>query len=165
MNTDTDDRVEIEKQNEAVLGDQASRYRSAITALMCDGVFCADPNPEFGMAHDLKMAIGARVRAARKRTGMTQEALAAAISKTAESVFNIERGRQLPMLDTLADLAAALGLPLSDLVVDPRPSPMPGRKRLALEATLTEHICTMDDRLLAIAVEQVGILSRTSAKS
>jgi hypothetical protein len=42
MTNDTDDRLEIEKQNEAVLGDQASRYRSAITALMCDGVFCAE---------------------------------------------------------------------------------------------------------------------------
>ncbi len=42
MKTETDDRVEIEKQNETVFGDQASRYRSAITALMCDGVFCAE---------------------------------------------------------------------------------------------------------------------------
>lgn len=42
MDIDTDDRLEIEQQNEAVLGDQASRYRSAITALMCDGVFCAE---------------------------------------------------------------------------------------------------------------------------
>ena len=42
MNGDTDDRLEIEKQHETVFGDQASRYRSAITALMCDGVFCAE---------------------------------------------------------------------------------------------------------------------------
>jgi hypothetical protein len=42
MNGDTDDRLEIEKQYETVFGDQASRYRSAITALMCDGVFCAE---------------------------------------------------------------------------------------------------------------------------
>ena len=117
------------------------------------------------MGQDLKMLIGARVQAARKRAGFTQEALAAAINKTAESVSNIERGRQLPMLDTLADLAAALGLPLSDLVADTRSGPSPGRKRLALEATLLEHVRVMDDGLLAIAVEQVGILSRTSAKS
>ncbi len=42
MDIDTDDRVEIEKQQEEVFGDQQNRYRSAITALMCDGVFCAE---------------------------------------------------------------------------------------------------------------------------
>lgn len=42
MSVDTDDRIEIEKQNEAVYGDQGERYRSAITALLCDGVFCAE---------------------------------------------------------------------------------------------------------------------------
>ena len=41
MEIDTDERTEIEQQNEAVLGDQEARYRSAITALTCDGVFCA----------------------------------------------------------------------------------------------------------------------------
>lgn len=123
-----------------------------------------NPNPGFGMTSDLKMAIGARVQAARKRAGLTQEALAAAISKTAESVSNIERGRQLPMLDTLADLAAALGLPLSELVTDRKPTNGTSRRRLQLEASLTEHIRDMDDTMLAIAVDQVGVLSRTSTK-
>ncbi|HCJ28271.1 MAG TPA: hypothetical protein DHV63_02995 [Pseudomonas sp.] len=123
------------------------------------------PNPEFGMAHDLKMAIGARVHAARKRANLTQEGLAAAISKTAESVSYIERGRQLPTLETLADLAAALGLPLSELVDEPTKRHGAGRRRLQLEASLIEHIRGMDDAMLAIAVEQVAILSRTSAKT
>ena len=42
MDVDTDDRPAIERQNEIVLGDQEERYRSAITALLCDGVFCAE---------------------------------------------------------------------------------------------------------------------------
>ena len=68
------------------------------------------------------------------------------------------------MLDTLADLAAALGLPLSELVGDPKVTRGIGRKRLQLEADLIAHIRTMDDVMLAIAVDQVAILSRTSAK-
>lgn len=42
MDQDTDDRTEIERDQEEVLGSQAERYRSAITALLCDGVFCAE---------------------------------------------------------------------------------------------------------------------------
>lgn len=42
MDIDTDDRTEIEKDQQEVLGTQAERYRSAITALLCDGEFCAE---------------------------------------------------------------------------------------------------------------------------
>lgn len=42
MALDTDDRTELEKQHETVYGSQEARYRSAITALLCDGVFCAE---------------------------------------------------------------------------------------------------------------------------
>lgn len=37
-----DGRPEAERQQENVFGDQQERYRSAITALLCDGVFCTD---------------------------------------------------------------------------------------------------------------------------
>lgn len=112
----------------------------------------------------LKLEIGARVQAARKRSGLTQEALAAAINKTPESVSNIERGRQLPMLDTLSDLATALGIGLSDLVPGNSHVTARGRKRLQLEAILSEHVRTMDDDLLAVAVEQIAVLSRSSRR-
>lgn len=115
------------------------------------------------MADDLKLTVGARVHAARKRSGMTQEVLAAAIGKTPESISNIERGRQLPMLDTLADLANALGVPLAELVASADRSPARTSRRLRLEAKLAEHIRGMDDGLLATAVDQVGILARTTA--
>ena len=47
---------------------------------------------------DLKERLSTTVQLARKRLGMTQEELAAAIERTPESVSNIERGRQLPSL-------------------------------------------------------------------
>lgn len=40
--TDVDNRPAIEQQNEQIFGEQDGRYRSAITALLCDGVFCAE---------------------------------------------------------------------------------------------------------------------------
>jgi DNA-binding XRE family transcriptional regulator len=49
---------------------------------------------------DLKEYLSATVQLARKRLGMTQEEQAAGIGRTPDSVSNIERGRQLPSLDT-----------------------------------------------------------------
>ena len=46
------------------------------------------------------------MQAARRRAGLTQEALAALIARTPESVSNIERGRQLSTIETLVDLGA-----------------------------------------------------------
>lgn len=115
------------------------------------------------MADDLKVPVGARVHAARKRSGMTQEALAAAIGKTPESISNIERGRQLPMLDTLADLGAALGVPLTELVENTGRVSSRSSRRLRLEARLAEHVRGMDDDLLTTAVDQVGVLARVAS--
>jgi transcriptional regulator with XRE-family HTH domain len=48
-----------------------------------------------------------RLQAARRQRGLTQEELAFKINKTAESISNIERGIQLPSIETLARLSRA----------------------------------------------------------
>jgi transcriptional regulator with XRE-family HTH domain len=55
--------------------------------------------------------VGRRVREARQRVGLTQDALAARVSLSQTSVTNIEKGRQKVLLPTLCGLAAALGVP------------------------------------------------------
>ena len=111
------------------------------------------------MSDSLKQALGSKVRAARKRAGITQEELAAKIGKTPESISNIERGRQLPMIDTLAVLAEALAVPLSELFDDVG-APAQSARRLTLEANLREMVRSLDDETLSTAIEQVAVLAK-----
>lgn len=113
------------------------------------------------MVESLKQALGAKVQAARKRAGLTQEELASKIGKTPESISNIERGRQLPMIDTLAVLADVLGVPLPELFGDAG-APIQSARRLKLEARLRELLREMDDEILAIAIDQMAILARAA---
>lgn len=62
------------------------------------------------MTEPLKRTLGSRVRAARKRAGLTQDELASRIDKTPESISNIKRGAQTPALETLSALARELAV-------------------------------------------------------
>ncbi len=112
------------------------------------------------MGDDLKRAVGARVRAARVAAGLTQEVLAAKVGRTPESLSNIERGKQLPTLDTIRDLTRALdvdpALLLSDLG---RPS-IASRQRADLEAKAQALIQSMTETDLAVAVRQLEAFVR-----
>lgn len=110
------------------------------------------------MTQTLKRRLGIRIRTARQAAELSQEALAARIKRTPESVSNIERGAQLPAIDTLIALSAVLQLPLSDLlknVDDARP--MSG-ERARNEARLEELIRALSDEAVAIAAQQVEAL-------
>lgn len=54
--------------------------------------------------------VGQRVRSARERAGLTQDALALRVALSRTSVTNIERGRQRVLLHTLWDIASVLGV-------------------------------------------------------
>lgn len=68
------------------------------------------------MALKLEQQIGVRVRLARKAQNLTQDELAIRIDKTVETVSNIERGKTLPSLLTLYELAHVLRVPLIELI-------------------------------------------------
>lgn len=59
---------------------------------------------------------GRRVRAARERKGLTQQALADVLGLTRSSVANIEAGRQRALLHMTAAISAATGVPAADLL-------------------------------------------------
>lgn len=50
-------------------------------------------------------AIGARIKAAREKAGMTQEDLAAALEMSPTHISVIERGVKAPKLETLVNIA------------------------------------------------------------
>ena len=55
-------------------------------------------------------AIGARIKAAREKAGMTQEDLAAALEMSPTHISVIERGVKSPKLETLVNIANALNV-------------------------------------------------------
>ncbi len=65
-----------------------------------------------------RQAIGRRIRQARERAGLTQEALAAKAEIGRVTLVRIENGAQSPRYETLVSLAKSLGTPLRELLVD-----------------------------------------------
>ncbi len=67
---------------------------------------------------DLNRAIGARLRVARTRAGLTRERLAERVNVDATSIYRFESGRRsigLPMLFTLAEVLGIKAMELVDL--------------------------------------------------
>jgi hypothetical protein len=64
------------------------------------------------------LSVGQRLRAARKRAGLTQVQVAARAGTVGDAVSQYEIGNKVPKLDTLMRLIAAIGCSPSD--VDPR---------------------------------------------
>lgn len=65
---------------------------------------------------DLYEAIGARIRDARRRAGLTQEQLAVQVGLSRASVTNVELGRQSLLVDQLVRFASVLQLDPAILV-------------------------------------------------
>lgn len=63
------------------------------------------------------------LRVWREHRGLTQADLAAAASLTASYVSQIEAGRKSPTVDVYRALAAALGVTVDDLLLQPKASP------------------------------------------
>ena len=79
----------------------------------------------------------------------------ALIERTPKSVSNIERGRQLPTIETLVDLGRALKVPLSDFLdgLDGLAGgPSLSRERVQQEARLREVARGLSDRDLRLAL-------------
>jgi transcriptional regulator with XRE-family HTH domain len=60
--------------------------------------------------------VGARVKALRKRRGLSQDALAKRAGLHRVTLANVERGATVPTLDTLARLATALRVSVAQLL-------------------------------------------------
>lgn len=63
-------------------------------------------------------AIGARIKAARERAGMTQEDLAAELDMSPTHISVLERGRKAPKLETLVNIANTLHVSTDMLLQD-----------------------------------------------
>ncbi|MGE4280234.1 MAG: helix-turn-helix domain-containing protein [Magnetospirillum sp.] len=120
------------------------------------GVRCALKLPLMVIA--LKQAVGQNVRTARLACGLTQEDLAERVNRTTETVSNIERGKNPPSLETLHDIAAALGCSLDVLVLGAGRPISPARLRN--EARLTHMLHTFSDSDLETALQMLEVFAQ-----
>lgn len=101
---------------------------------------------------ELYRIVGGKVKLARKASKLTQEDLASRVSMTRTSVTNIEKGRQKILLHTLFDLAAAMKVPVANLI------PEPSGDQQHIEQQLTNGLSKAEKAWI------VGELSKPSKK-
>jgi transcriptional regulator with XRE-family HTH domain len=89
------------------------------------------------MTENLK-AVGARIRIIRKAKQVTQEALAEQVEIEPKSLGRIEKGANLPSLQTLNRVADALGVSIADFFA-------PSNQTLDVPATLAEMRCRLHE--------------------
>jgi DNA-binding XRE family transcriptional regulator len=73
------------------------------------------PPARYAQNRNYYVVLGRQIAQARQ-SKMTQEDLALKVSLTRTSIINIEKGRQQLLVHTLVDIAAALGVPVTDLL-------------------------------------------------
>jgi ribosome-binding protein aMBF1 (putative translation factor) len=120
-------------------------------------MLCTEKTPF--MANDLKRAIAVRVRAAREAKGWSQEALAAEIARSTETVSNVERAKFMPGIDVLREIARALGVPLIYLIEDGR-SGEASPARMRMEERACAMIRWLSDTDLKIVLGQIEVVHR-----
>lgn len=75
--------------------------------------------------------VGQRICAERKRSGLSQEALAAQLYVTRQTISNWEVGKTMPDLESLKLLALALSVPIERLIYgEPLGFPVPWYQRI-----------------------------------
>jgi transcriptional regulator with XRE-family HTH domain len=101
---------------------------------------------------ELAAAVGARVRAARVRAGLSVGGLAEQAGIGKGSLSEIENGSRNPTLSTLYAVAGALAVPLATLLVDPGSRvASPGIEARLLDARGHEDGTTVEVYLLTLA--------------
>lgn len=74
----------------------------------------SDPPADWVLAR--RRQIGQNIRAARLHACLTQERVGLAAGMDRSYMVRVEQGHQAPTVDTLIRIAAAIGVPLADLV-------------------------------------------------
>ena len=110
------------------------------------------------MRTELGRVVGLRVKRAREASGLTQSQLAQRIDRTKEAVSNIERGVNLPSLDTLQAICDVTGIPLAAVVVAIRDDEATQDQRAQLNALFGR--LSDRDQVLLMAIAR-AMLERT----
>ncbi len=116
------------------------------------------------MAHDLKHAIGLRLRDLRNVQNITQETLAEMIERTPETVSNIERGKFLPSLDTLERISKGLHISLSSFFEKDEHRSMKFVRSYEIEFRLRKALEPLTDEDIETALRLLETFSSSQKK-
>lgn len=109
------------------------------------------------MPSDIGIRLGERIKGLRETKGLTQAQLAAALGKSIETISNFERGKTIPSVMTLANLAEALGQPLQALF--DKASPARSAKKVSKNAARVANAAqVLDEDDLEILAGVVRVL-------
>ena len=104
----------------------------------------------------IEAVVRARVRELRASRGLTQEQLCEAAGVSVDAVNRIENGTRVPTITTLANLAAALGVEVSDLVrteaLPPARFKPPVQRIVAQLAAQTDEVQDAAEKLVKVLV-------------
>ena len=107
-----------------------------------------------------KKLLGNRIKAIRSATGLSQEELAEMVDVSSHTISGIERGKNLPSYETLAKLAAAFGISVSELANE-GDEQMP-LERAQLIADINVAVRDTSDTQLRLISELVSAVKRHS---
>lgn len=113
---------------------------------------------------DVVRRFAARLREKRLAAGMTQADLAGAAGLTPTYVTRLEAAGAAPGIDTVAQLAEALGTTLHDLVPLATPPDQTAHLRERGEVLLRQLVAKADRDLLAAIVPVLARLAEASTK-
>ncbi len=104
------------------------------------------------------LALGRRISDARRRSGLTQEALGSRVQPavTRAAIANIETGKQRVLAKMLVDIAQALGVAPGSLLPDPEQEPAVA----GLEPELAAVLDLPEEAAKVLAVKIAGRRSR-----
>ena len=75
------------------------------------------------------MAFGERLQAVRRKNGLTQEAFAAAVGVSRQSVYKWESGQSYPEVPKLLEMKLLFGISIDELLDDSYDIPLPEKKK------------------------------------
>ena len=119
----------------------------------------------YGMdTRELRRRFGAQVQALREARGLTQEGLAAKISRSVDTVSSIERGVNATKLETSYRLSRALDVSLSKLFeIDDAPMKAIPKRRSSID-NVVRVLADYDDPTIRRITEIVEAILKTTIK-
>ena len=107
---------------------------------------------------DIKIKVGLRIRAVRKRKAISQAMLAEMVGRSTEGISQLERGINFPTHETLERLSDILGVPVKEFFeFDETDKEEPQRVQNLFDLMTAAR--SLGDKQLVVAVRQIEVLA------
>lgn len=108
------------------------------------------------MKSALNKIVGLRIKRAREKAGLTQEDLAGRTDRTKEAISNIERGVNLPSIETLYRICEETGVSVGMVLEDAEQSPSYHDLKFQIDIKIQE----LNENELTLLLSVLGLFSK-----